>query len=186
MSIPLLTLAAWLIWLIFYWNGGAKILVDIRAAQDPVDRVMLIALSLMTGAFVIGVFGAYLNGVATGAGLLVANGFMFVLLGVSGTFVSRWTLGRFWTAQNALQKNHRVVSDGLYGVVRHPIYTSALLLYLGTALVFLSLFTALLALAIIAVYVYKTYREDKFLRACLPGYADYTRRVPFRLVPLVW
>jgi protein-S-isoprenylcysteine O-methyltransferase Ste14 len=186
MSIPLFTLLAWLVWLIFYWNGGVKILVDIRAAQDGHDRLVLIALSVMTAALVIAVFAAYLNGNVTANGMIAANGLMFVLLGVGGMFFSRWTLGRYWTAQNTVQKDHRVVTEGLYRVVRHPIYTAALLLYLGTALVFFSPLISALTCAISAAYVYKTYREDKYLCACLPGYTQYTRRVSFRLVPLVW
>ncbi len=184
--IPLLTLLAWLIWLIGYWNGGLKILTDIRAAQDARDRLLLIALSVMTALLVLGVFVAYLRGESNPNNFLMGNGLMFVVLGVSGTFYARWTLGRFWTAQNALQKNHQVVSNGLYGIVRHPIYVAAILLYAGTALVFLSPVIVALTWLIIAAYVLKTEREDRYLRACLPGYDRYAQRVAYRLVPLMW
>lgn len=181
---PLLTLLLWLVWLVGYWRGGLRILQDIRAAESTADRVLLALLSLVTAAQVI---SAAVQAVSTAAEPPLAPfGLVLVLLGVTGTFYCRRVLGRLWTAQTALQPDHRVVDTGPYAVVRHPIYTMALLLYIGTALVFGSVWISLLAAAAVVLYVVKTANEDAYLTRHLPGYAAYREKVRRRLLPGVW
>jgi protein-S-isoprenylcysteine O-methyltransferase Ste14 len=80
----------------------------------------------------------------------------------------------------------RVVSTGPYGVVRHPMYSGALLMMLFTPLALGSWvalpFVAPLALVIVA----RLRDEERFLAAQLAGYDDYRRRVRYRLIPLLW
>ncbi|MBK9751095.1 MAG: isoprenylcysteine carboxylmethyltransferase family protein [Anaerolineae bacterium] len=185
--IALLTLTAWFVWLLIYWNGGTKALADIRAAQDPQDRLVLIGIGILTVLLSVVMLAVSISGdFASPNGQLAWNGFVFVALGMSGAFYSRWTLGRFWTAQNAVQTGHRIITEGLYGIVRHPIYASMILLFMGIALVYLSVPITLLAWGLIALYAYKTRVEDAYLQACLPGYARYSQRVSARLIPFVW
>ena len=180
----IVTLTVWIVWLIFYWRGGLKTLKDIRAAEQPLDRVILIGITCLNIVLVLLLVETLLRGDPSGALNWVGVG--VAVLGVSGTFYARHTLGRFWTAQNALQTDHQIVSSGVYGIVRHPIYTACLLMYAGTWLVVGTPFALIVALAICALYVLKTVNEDRFLRASLPGYDAYAARVRYRLVPLVW
>jgi len=79
-----------------------------------------------------------------------------------------------------------VVSTGLYAVVRHPLYSGALLLLLTTPLALGSYWTLLVAFALIPVLLWRLLDEEQFLTQNLPGYADYCRATRFRLVPMIW
>ncbi len=81
---------------------------------------------------------------------------------------------------------HAVVDGGPYQFVRHPGYASFVVGALGAPLMLLS-WPALATGPTLAVwFVVRTALEDATLRRELPGYADYARRVRFRLVPGVW
>jgi protein-S-isoprenylcysteine O-methyltransferase Ste14 len=113
-------------------------------------------------------------------------GTILTLLGMGGAVFCRRYLGRFWTAETTVQPNHLIVEGGPYSYVRHPIYTGAILMYIGTALVFPTWWNIIATLLIILAYILKTLDEDLYLEGNLTGYTDYQRRVPYRLIPKVW
>jgi len=95
---------------------------------------------------------------------------------------------RFFSGMVRIQteREHRVVSSGPYGWVRHPGYAGALLTYLATPF-FLDALWALLPVALIAVVlVIRTRLEDRTLQEELAGYRDYAERVRYRLLPGIW
>jgi protein-S-isoprenylcysteine O-methyltransferase Ste14 len=79
-----------------------------------------------------------------------------------------------------------VVSTGLYGSVRHPMYSGGLLLMLSTPLALGSYWGLLIAVTILPALIWRLLDEERYLKLNLPGYADYCRRVHYRLVPHVW
>jgi protein-S-isoprenylcysteine O-methyltransferase Ste14 len=79
-----------------------------------------------------------------------------------------------------------VVSTGLYGIVRHPMYSAALLLLAATPLALGSSWTLLLTIVLIPALIWRLLDEERVLMRELPGYADYCRKVRWRLVPSVW
>jgi protein-S-isoprenylcysteine O-methyltransferase Ste14 len=83
-------------------------------------------------------------------------------------------------------RHHEVVSSGPYRFVRHPFYISIIITNLVYPLAVGSLYAYIPGLAIVALFVWRTAREDDLLKAELPGYADYTTRTRYRLVPGVW
>ena len=84
------------------------------------------------------------------------------------------------------ERGHRVISDGPYAVVRHPMYGGAVLLILGTPLLLGSWWGLALSPALILLFAVRAVMEERTLMAELPGYADYATRVRYRLVPMVW
>lgn len=84
------------------------------------------------------------------------------------------------------ERGHKVVSTGPYAVVRHPLYSSAAIFLIASALLLGSWWGVLWALALIAVLAVRTALEDRELQQKLDGYRDYAKRVKWRLVPLVW
>ena len=85
-----------------------------------------------------------------------------------------------------VEADQPVVSTGLYAIVRHPLYSGALLLMLVTPLALGSYWTLLVAFALIPVLMWRLLDEERFLKQNLPGYADYCRATRFRLIPLIW
>jgi protein-S-isoprenylcysteine O-methyltransferase Ste14 len=95
---------------------------------------------------------------------------------------------RFFSGVVRLQtdRGQQVVSSGPYRWMRHPGYAGGLLAYLATPVFLDSVWAFLPALFITVVLVIRTALEDRTLQDELPGYADYARRVRYRLLPGVW
>lgn len=85
-----------------------------------------------------------------------------------------------------VQENQKVIDTGLYGVVRHPMYMSTLLLFLSMPLVLGSVLSFAIMLAYIPIIVKRIRNEEKVLESGLEGYAEYKRRVRYKVIPLVW
>jgi protein-S-isoprenylcysteine O-methyltransferase Ste14 len=84
------------------------------------------------------------------------------------------------------ERGHRVISDGPYAVVRHPMYGGTLLLIAGIPLLLGSWWGLALAPMIVLLFAVRAVMEERTLMAELPGYTDYAARVHYRMVPFVW
>ncbi len=85
-----------------------------------------------------------------------------------------------------VQEHQKVVDTGLYGVVRHPMYMSTLLLFLSMPLVLGSLISFGILLLYLPILAKRIRNEEQVLEDGLEGYADYKKRVRYRLIPFVW
>ena len=85
-----------------------------------------------------------------------------------------------------VQENQKVIDTGLYGIVRHPMYMSTLFLFLAMPLVLGSLFSFVIMLAYIPIIAKRIRNEEQVLEAGLDGYAEYRKRVRFKVIPFVW
>lgn len=79
-----------------------------------------------------------------------------------------------------------VISTGPYAIVRHPMYSSSIALYLATPVALGSWWALLPALTFLPIFVLRIRNEEEVLVRELPGYEAYRRKVRFRLVPFVW
>jgi protein-S-isoprenylcysteine O-methyltransferase Ste14 len=117
-------------------------------------------------------------GVVVAGDVLVVVGFMLI--------VRVYRENTFTSATIEIVENQHVISTGPYAIVRHPMYASGFLYLAGTPLA-LGSYWGLVPLAATAPFlVWRLFDEERLLAASLPGYADYERRVPHRLVPFVW
>ncbi|TPG36018.1 methyltransferase family protein [Mycolicibacterium hodleri] len=85
-----------------------------------------------------------------------------------------------------VESSQELVSTGLYGVVRHPMYLGALVMMLGTPLALDSLWGLVVLIPASAALTARIVDEEKMLTEELAGYGEYTRRVGYRLLPGVW
>jgi protein-S-isoprenylcysteine O-methyltransferase Ste14 len=92
----------------------------------------------------------------------------------------------YTSATIEVAEGQKVISTGPYALVRHPMYASALLYIIGTPLA-LGSYWGFLALAfMVSFLIWRLFDEEKFLTKNLPGYAEYRKKVHYRLVPYVW
>jgi len=84
------------------------------------------------------------------------------------------------------ERGQTLVDTGLYGRIRHPMYTGILLWSAGLALWQESTSAAIGVLALVPFFLGRIHAEERFLRDTLEGYGDYTNRVGHRLIPFVW
>lgn len=85
-----------------------------------------------------------------------------------------------------VQENQKVIDNGLYGVVRHPMYAITLLLFLSMPLVLGSLYSFVIFLAYPFIIAKRIISEEAFLEKELDGYSAYKQKVKYRLIPLIW
>ncbi len=85
-----------------------------------------------------------------------------------------------------VKEGQTVVSTGLYGIVRHPMYAVTLVLFLSMPLVLGSALNFVVFLAYPAIIAGRLLDEERFLAAELPGYSAYMQKVKWRLIPFVW
>lgn len=85
-----------------------------------------------------------------------------------------------------VQENQKVIDTGLYGIVRHPMYSVTLLLFLSMPIVLGSLFSFLIFLAYPFIIATRIKNEEKLLAQELDGYCAYQEKVRYRLIPFVW
>ncbi len=85
-----------------------------------------------------------------------------------------------------VQENQKVISSGLYGIVRHPMYAVTLILFLSMPLVLGSLFSFLIFLAYPFIIAKRIRNEEELLERELEGYREYKEKVKYRLIPYIW
>ncbi|MEI6875674.1 MAG: DUF4395 family protein, partial [Spirochaetota bacterium] len=114
--------------------------------------------------------------VAAVAGLLI------FVLGTVVNIAARFQLGLGWSDRIVVYEGQRLVSAGLYRLVRHPLYASLVLMLLGVGLIYVNtLVLALTTLVLLPLLVHRARREEETLLGELPDYADYRTRVPMFL-----
>ncbi len=93
---------------------------------------------------------------------------------------------RYLSRTIEVREDQEVVSTGLYGVVRHPMYTATVLLFLAMPLVLGSWPSFIIMLAYIPIIVKRIRNEEQVLEGELKGYSEYREKVKYRLIPHVW
>ena len=85
-----------------------------------------------------------------------------------------------------VQKNQKVVDTGLYGIVRHPMYSITLILFLTMPLILGSIISFVIFLIYPFIISKRIKNEEEVLERELKGYTDYKKKVKYRLIPFIW
>jgi protein-S-isoprenylcysteine O-methyltransferase Ste14 len=159
----------------------------VQEGQPTADKVLVITLftSIAIWLVIMGLdvrFGwsmvaAWLQGV--GALLLVLSTWIILLTMRANSFAAP-------VVKIQTERGHSVISSGPYGYVRHPMYSGAMLYFIGTALLLGSWWGVALTSVFAVLLIVRIPIEERTLRAGLPGYDDYAARVRYRLIPFVW
>ena len=110
--------------------------------------------------------------------VLVAIGFLIVFL--------VYKENSFASATIELAPEQKVISTGLYSLVRHPMYMGGLFWLVGMSLALGSWWGLLVFFLIVPALIWRILDEEQFLARNLPGYAEYRSQVRYRLIPFVW
>lgn len=113
-----------------------------------------------------------------GAALLLSS-FFFFRSYMDNTFLSP-------VVRIQKERKQYVVSTGVYGFVRHPLYLGGVLLFEGTPLLLGSNYGIIIALILVFLLICRIIGEEKMLVKELKGYADYKKKVKYRLIPFIW
>lgn len=85
-----------------------------------------------------------------------------------------------------VQDDQKIIDTGLYGIVRHPMYSVTILLFLTMPLILGSIYSFLIFLIYPIIIAKRIKNEEKVLEKDLDGYADYKKKVKYRIIPFIW
>lgn len=114
---------------------------------------------------------------ALGDALLVISFYIFYLVAKVNTYAA---------ANVRVEEGQKVISTGMYGIIRHPMYFGALFLLVGTPLALGSWWSLLLVPLFLPILYFRMANEEKVLKRDLQGYEEYTRKVRRRLIPGIY
>lgn len=110
--------------------------------------------------------------------LLGLLGALIVVAGAAVNVAGRFRLGGGWANHVTVYVDHRLVTDGVFGLVRHPLYGSLVWMALGASVEFANPLAALaVALVFLPMMVFRARQEERALAARFPEYAGYGQRV---------
>ena len=158
----------------------------LRAKEEQKEQRLVVKLSglmFLVGFVAAGLgvrFGWYTlpNGVVIGAAVVFLGAYvLYAEVLRENTYLSRTI---------EVQEDQKVIDTGLYGVVRHPMYSATLLLFLSMPLVLGSVYSFLIFLVYPFLIAKRIKNEEEFLEKELDGYRAYQQKVKYRLIPFVW
>jgi protein-S-isoprenylcysteine O-methyltransferase Ste14 len=197
--LPAGTLAYWQAWLLLavyaissafitvYFLKNDPSLVARRTkgpftGQSPEQRIIIAILIVCYFALYIVSAIDYRFGWSSSPAIVAVIGNVIVLSGFT-LFVAVMHANSFAGTTITVESDQRVISSGPYAIVRHPMYSGLLLLFVGIPLALGSYWGILLLVPAIALLVERLLNEETFLTKNLEGYANYLARVRWRLVP---
>ncbi len=201
--VPARTVQYWQAWVFLSIFMGASVLITLyltkkdpallerrmsggpTAEKRPAQKLIMLCTSLGFVALLVvpacdhrfGWSAVPLGGVVAGD-VLVAIGFYFISM--------VYRENPFTSATIEMAENQKVISTGPYAIVRHPMYASGFLYLVGTPLALGSYWGIVPVGAMMPFLIWRLFDEERFLVSNLPGYAEYQKRVRYRLVPFVW
>ena len=85
-----------------------------------------------------------------------------------------------------VEKGQKVISTGPYAIIRHPMYSALIMMYVLSPLALGSYWAVLAVLPLPVLIIFRIKSEEKILMDKLPGYREYTQKVKYRLIPYIW
>ena len=116
-------------------------------------------------------------GVYIAVGLFLFGYIMWGIVLKQNTYLSRTI---------KVTENQKVIDSGLYGIVRHPMYTATVILFLSMPLVLGSIVSFFVFLMYPILIIIRIIYEEKFLEKELIGYTEYKSKVKYRIIPFIW
>lgn len=195
-------------WTLRYWQGwlflailfvpmlivGAVLLVkspallekrlNAKEEQSEQKAVLMLSALMFLAAFVLAGLNYHFGWFVLPTWVSVAAAVVF--LGGYALYAEVMRENAYLSRTVEVQEDQKVIDTGLYGVVRHPMYLSTLLLFLSMPLVLGSLFSFGVMLFYIPLIAMRIKNEEQVLLEGLPGYDAYQKKVRYKVIPFLW
>ena len=158
--------------------------LDAKEKQKEQDLVVKLSGLMFLAGFIVAGLGFRFGWYTLPKGVVIGASVVFILAYILYAEVLRENTYLSRTIQ--VQENQKVVDTGLYGVVRHPMYSATLLLFLSMPLVLGSVYSFLIFLVYPFIIAKRIRHEEEFLEKELVGYSEYKTKVKYRMIPFIW
>ena len=158
--------------------------LDAKEKQKDHSHVVKLSSLMFLAGFIVAGLGFRFNWYTLPFGVSVFGAIFFLLSYLLYAEVLRENTYLSRTIQ--VHENQKVIDTGLYGIVRHPMYSATLLLFLSIPLVLGSVFSFIIFLAYPFIIAKRIKGEEGLLERELEGYKEYKSKVKYRLIPFIW
>ena len=158
--------------------------LDVKEEEKEQKTVIVLSGLMFLAAFIVAGLNFRFRWIVLPVWVSWAAAVLFLLAYVLYAEVLRENV---WLARTVeVQENQKVVDTGLYGIVRHPMYMTTLLLFLSMPLVLGSVISFVIMLLYIPIIAKRIRNEEQVLEGGLEGYAEYEKRIRYKVIPFVW
>ncbi len=158
--------------------------LDAKEKQKEQNLIVKLSGLMFLSGFIVAGLGIRFNWYVLPKGAAISAAVVFLIAYILYAEVLRENTYLSRTIE--VQENQKVIDTGLYGIVRHPMYSVTLLLFLSMPLVLGSIYSFFIFLTYPIIIAKRIKHEEKFLEEELNGYLEYKHKVKFRLIPFIW
>lgn len=158
----------------------------LNAKEKQEEQSLVVKLSglMFLAGFIVAGLGVRFNWYSLPKGIVIGAAVVFLVAYILYAEVLRENTYLSRTIE--VQENQKVIDTGLYGIVRHPMYSVTLLLFLSMPIVLGSVYTFLIFMTYPFIIAKRIKSEEEFLEKELNGYREYKQKVKYRLIPFIW
>ena len=158
--------------------------LDAKEKQKEQDLVVKLSGLMFLAGFIVAGLGVRFDWYTLPKPVVIASAIVFLIAYILYAEVLRENTYLSRTIE--VQEDQKVIDTGLYGIVRHPMYSVTLLLFLSMPLVLGSVYSFVIFLAYPFIIAKRIKHEEEFLEKELNGYTEYKQKVKYRLIPFIW
>ena len=158
--------------------------LDVKERENEQKTVIILSGIMFLAAFIVAGLNFRFGWIVLPAWVSWVSAVVFLL---AYTLYAEVLRENVWLSRTVeVQENQKVVDTGLYGIVRHPMYMTTLLLFLSMPLVLGCVISFAIMLLYIPIIAKRIRNEEQVLEAGLEGYAEYMQRIRYKVIPFVW
>ena len=158
--------------------------LDAKEKQKEQDLVVKLSGLMFLAGFIVAGLGVRFDWYTLPKPVVIASAIVFLIAYILYAEVLRENT--YLSRTIKVQEDQKVIDTGLYGIVRHPMYSVTLLLFLSMPLVLGSVYSFVIFLAYPFIIAKRIKHEEEFLEKELNGYKEYKQKVKYRLIPFIW
>lgn len=158
--------------------------LNAKEKQEEQSIVVKMSGIMFLAGFIVAGFGVRFNWYTLPKGIVIGAAVVFLVAYILYAEVLRENTYLSRTIE--VQDNQKVIDTGLYGIVRHPMYSVTLLLFLSMPIVLGSVYSFLIFMVYPFLIAKRIKSEEEFLEKELNGYREYKQKVKYRLIPFIW
>ncbi|MBO5200632.1 MAG: isoprenylcysteine carboxylmethyltransferase family protein [Clostridia bacterium] len=155
-----------------------------KETRDKQSLVVKLSGLMFLAGFVVAGLGYRLDWYALPRSVSLAAAVIFLI--AYGLYAEVLRENTYLSRTIEVQENQKVIDTGLYGIVRHPMYSATLLLFLAMPLVLGSVYAFIIFLCYPFIIAQRIKDEEALLESELCGYREYKQKVKYRLIPFIW